>query len=382
MLRVQCPKCKQPLQVGDELRGKAVRCPCGQILTVAAAPAAAPAPPPPPPPPPPVAAIPVAPAAVRAIPVMSLPPPDPEPVAGLAPRAVAGPADHPVLGRFRKEYRGVRWWIPLSVAGGLFLFLLVLEILASIRITGQLPRERGDPTPPEIGRRPFSYGLDRNHATISTLLFFSGLAATALVFPALRSRKLRLALYENGFQYSHYSRRFESTWDDLKQVWARTTRGLFFGAVEEASIRVEKFDGSELSFSMFLSGLGEFCRVLRQSVVRVMVPRARAALDRGERVSLGGLSFGAEGMKYADMTLPWDRVAGFSILNGVFMITQKVNGGVDYWVRLRGSFMANLDTFLVLFLDKLQEDPSYLTADVREAIADFVGPGARHRRRI
>jgi hypothetical protein len=382
MLRVQCPKCKQPLQVGDELRGKAVRCPCGQVLTVAAAPA----PPPAPVPAVPVAAVPVAappppkpvPApAVRAVP-MELPAPDAEPQKSATP----DPADHPVLGRFRKEYRGVRWWIPLSVAGGFFLLFLLLEILASIHITGPLPRERGDPTPPEIGRRPLSYGLSNNHATVSTMVLFSGLAVLTLVFPTLRSRKLRLALYQNGFQYSHYSRRFESTWDDLDKVWARTTRGLLFGLVEEAYIRVEKSDGKELTFSMFVSGLGEFCRVLRQSVVRATVPRARAALDRGERVSFGGLSFGAEGMKYADMTLPWDRVAGFSILNGVFMITQKVNGRVDYWVRLRGSLMANLDTFLVLFLDKLQEDPSYLTADVREAISDFVGPGARNRRRI
>ncbi|MFG2721824.1 DUF6585 family protein [Streptomyces sp. NPDC048416] len=84
---------------------------------------------------------------------------------------------------------------------------------------------------------------------------------------------------------------------------------------------------------------------LRRAVTRAQLPRALAALHRGERVSFGDLWTTADHMGSGTLRTPWHQVQDFGVRQGVLTVT---TGGRERGLGTRVSKVPNLFVFRAL----------------------------------
>ncbi len=347
MLKTQCPKCKQPLQVADQSLGQPVRCPrCGQTMMLRAPSAPAPSPPvapavkPPPAPPP----------AARPKPA---PIPEPEPptvleaveeVVELAaaddppPAAPVSPAaDFPELGGVVKVYRTRRFWIGAASAGAVLILSGPLAALADT-----------------IGSKALFVPSIIVSAAALVTAFGCGIWG-------LLSFKRRAELREHGFvSYGPFAV-VPCAWTDLAAMYVVRT-GLF----TRTEIRFERKDGKCFDILSVVRGQDELADRVTEATTPRLTREIYAALDRGETVQFGRfisvdpkyLRFRPDGPKGREHRLRWNEIDSFVMgryqanpgaggMAGAMTVDQFhiLSDGELPWVVATGN-VANLSVFL------------------------------------
>ena len=308
MMRIQCPKCRQLMQVPDQSAGQLIRCPgCGQTLTLRV-PAAASAPAPPGP------AAPPAPPPARAV-RPAAPPPVPPAVAAPRPAQVTRPRpaaddetpgepeEFPELGRVVKQYLPRRYWIGLAAFGGFFLVMLPLALWALA-----------------TGSKGFIAPV-----MILTAVGLCGTLVCGIL--ALACLKRRVELRAHGFvSYSLFGP-VACRWEDVAGMYV--VRAGVFPATE---LRFDLESGKRFSVVSLVRGQDELGDRVAEATMPRLQARAEQALERGEAVGFGpylsvgpkGLRLRPNGPKGDERRLRWMDIE--SVLLGTFQTRPGAGG--------------------------------------------------------
>jgi hypothetical protein len=251
------------------------------------------------------------------------------------------------LGEVLEEYRPRPWWIALSVAGVVTILGIIFTILAFQKVTYTIPN-------PEPGEPPLTRWKYVTSSTTQNLLTFltmgAGIASIIFLVQTLRTLNLRVEVCENGFRYRSLWRSFSCAWAELESVYyLRHKRA---GLVPERYFcEVNKEDGESLTLPSVVPRLKELCDTIREEANKVLLPRARAALRRGEEVAFGvNISLGPDGLTCYQSRIAWRDLGKASLAGGHLIVAHRDERQPAVSVYL-GS-VANTHTLLDLLDDK------------------------------
>jgi hypothetical protein len=301
----------------------------------------------------------------------------------------SGPGPDGELGTPVREYLPRRWSLRLAIAAGVFVLAFFLAILSSrLKETVTVP-DPGNPEGPP--RTHVVYKVRRGFRNIFNMTVLVGFGAVVyyLVW-TLRTFRLRVVVCENGLLFERRWSRTRCLWADVKEVYHVKQRQQLLVSWTTWYCRVVKRNGEEFRFpsplnflfggflpggrrvmlgqlvyqvfiqTVFrnpLPGIGELCDTVLQKTRPLLLAEMPAALDRGERVSLGPIiQIGPEGVRFRNSVLPWGDLdlvtcgGGVGMAAGILRLRQK--SSQKWWLEVGSAYVANRDALLAILKQK------------------------------
>lgn len=167
----------------------------------------------------------------------------------------------------------------------------------------------------------------------------------------------RVDVYANGFIQSDASGpRVALRWDSIDSVCQRITRNYPNGISTGTTYiyTITSHDGTTVRLTQFYVGIAALGETIVREVTRVQLPRAMAAIQRGETVTFGELALNARGITCTGRSqVPWAQVDRVQVNRGYVSLRQA--GRWQSWSRGQASQIPNLFVFLTL-ADLLQQN--------------------------
>jgi hypothetical protein len=286
---MQCPKCREALEVSEELLHRLLRCGlCGQAMRLPAA-----------------SAIPVAansapvPAAPR---TPWAPPPavEDEP-SDLPPADTPAPAGFPELGGVVRELRPRQWWIGL-LSGSAVLALAILVIVLFVK------------------RDPPRW------VQMTTLILLVGSLIVTLLcgWKVIESVGRRVWLCEHGVLWKGLGGRTACLWADADAVTYQKSMGgghmavqmgligaLVASIVTKYTLTIRKKDGQTVTLPATVTGLFHVWAALSKRLKPALLPGIYQAIDARTPVAFGPLvEVLPLGLKWVDGQIAWQDLTG------------------------------------------------------------------------
>src|SRR6266436_3090795 len=161
------------------------------------------------------------------------------------------------LGRFIKEYKRSRASIRT-----LIVVTLVCVLMASIFLFGAFSEAQSKEWGGVVG------------LSIIGCLFL--LPVFAGIYVSFRGRGANLTLYEYGLSFLRGGRESTTTWDEIDSY------------MQETACRITKKDGEVIEFGQNLSDAAEIAQKIQEETLKLMLPRAQAAIRNGSNVEFKG----------------------------------------------------------------------------------------------
>jgi hypothetical protein len=282
MVMIRCPKCKQVLQIADELRNKLVRCSaCGETLRIAVpesnpVPPAAPSPPAPRPAAPPPAP---APRPTRAKTPADADRREPD-LPRRRSRALDLPEQFSELGSPIEEFVPRRWWIGLAISAGFLVVLLPIAILAK--------------------------SADNQALAIPALILIlvAGFLCCALAVLTVMTLKRRVVVCEKGIFIQGLTTTTTCLWNDVGEV---VFQMIGIGFSRQVSLRTH--DGKQIVLPLAIPRLFRVYSHICEQTMPLLLPPILRALDKGEEVAFGQfIKVTPRGLDWDSKRLSWKKI--------------------------------------------------------------------------
>lgn len=193
-----------------------------------------------------------------------------------------------------------------------------------------------------------------------------GLVGIIAIILALRNRKMRVEVYEQGFVATSKQGTKEIRWDQITHVWhkleeivATTMKDPQTGAstpeTRKSSLdvyAVQCADGTTCEIDTSFYGLSTFAPVLEQTYPRYLFPQALASYQAGTPLSFGTLTVSSTGVRNTqsdgDVQLVWGRFEAIEIDKKKGNITIRRGAGSELWSTISLTDTPNVAVFEAL----------------------------------
>ncbi|RAY11376.1 hypothetical protein DPM19_30595 [Actinomadura craniellae] len=148
------------------------------------------------------------------------------------------------------------------------------------------------------------------------------LAGTGWILRAggLRGRGRAFHLFEHGFVHTAGKSAEVCPWNALLSVTVSGVRRSAAHRRTDWRFTVARADGHRVSFGRELPGAREFGEIVTGEVTRRTVPRLLAAVEGGERVTVGPFAVDRDGVEKEGERVPWSEVGEVGIDNGMVFV--------------------------------------------------------------
>lgn len=192
-------------------------------------------------------------------------------------------------------------------------------------------------------------GLDWSEDSWTALMCAAGIFivfGSLLGLPgALRVRKTRITVYDQGFAYSDGKTQAGLRWSDIAGVVKQFVHGRK-GRVILRSVTVQGRDGTRIVLNPNNISKGPvLAEYIQQKSLDYLLPTFLSAYENGQTVNFGPLQVSKMGLAMGDKSLPWDQVQTVN-LRGWYV---GINEGVlKSWASIELSQLPNPNLLLAL----------------------------------
>jgi hypothetical protein len=217
-------------------------------------------------------------------------------------------------------------------------------------------------TAARLGRLLHVYQPKRQNWFLIAFMFLVGLA-TAIVLVGLwilwmifRTPNLsksvgarRIYLYEQGFVLVERPEDPQVyRWDAIDTVFQKIVSQSYNGVPTGTKYfyTINRRDGATAEVTLFWEGCAQFGAHVNESVSAALLPRAVAAIERGQGIQFGDMTLTRDGIAGKRQSVTWAQVSGIQVANGFVRV--KVQGKTLSLSTTAASDLPNLPLFLTL----------------------------------
>lgn len=190
-------------------------------------------------------------------------------------------ASNPRLGQALKEYkRSPRAFLKLS------LLSLIPACISGLIFYGAF----------------FGRGVDLGGKIVLVILgSFILLPAIAGVYMLYTRRGSSVSFFEKGFIYRYGKKEFATNWDDIASI------------AEGVAIRIELIKGETFDMGTNVEGFDEVAQLINEETLQRLLPKAKAAIDRGGTVAFKGIKVGEKNPLAGALNKTFLKAEGFIV---------------------------------------------------------------------
>jgi hypothetical protein len=163
-------------------------------------------------------------------------------------------------------------------------------------------------------------------------------ASVFLSLRAWRSRGLRVLVYPEGLVTVRRGRVKALFWDEVVVVWRKKTTGAWGWMLNGSLVyTLAKPNGEEVHFDDTLPNLTRLGELVQTETLKVMLPRAREVLRRGEALDFQKVRLSSKGLHNGAETLRWPEVKKIEFGGNQFAVIKK-----DKWMNWLTALVAEI----------------------------------------
>lgn len=199
-------------------------------------------------------------------------------------------------------------------------------------------------------------GTEIGVSILGLLLTALGVFSVASVF---MGRDRAVHLHEHGIVEQRGNTQNEMLWDDVATLICQRVRVTQAGGLvsqQLATYILKTAAGRKIVANNRLAEVLPLGEAIEKHVTRCLLPKVRARLAKGERVSFAPLTVTSQQLERGKKTLAWEQVVGAEVAHGEVRIFRR--GEPTAWTKVQYGSLTNAQALLELISSRLESSSS------------------------